>query len=134
MNVNRDQVMDFIARNHRAVLATLRRDGRPQLSNVGQALMNGRIEISSTETTAKVKNLRRDPRATVLILSDTSWYQYVVVYGTATIIPLPEARVRLREIYEAIAGKPHPDWEEFDQAMVNERRVVVSISIDQMVS
>lgn len=133
MNVQAGTVTDFIGRNHRAVLATIRRDGQPQLSNVAQALIDGRIEISTSATRAKARNLARDPRATLLILSDASWYQYVVVYGTATIVSLPEAAGRLRQIYRAVAGE-HPNWDEFDEAMVQEQRVVLSISLDRVVT
>ena len=134
MNVQEDQARDFIAKNHRAVMGTIRSDGMPQMSNVAQAYVDGAIEVSTREPSAKVRNLHRDPRVTVLVLGDESWYQYVVAYGHAEIIDLPEAAPRLRKIYETVAGQPHPNWEEFDQAMVDEQRVVLRISIDRLVS
>lgn len=128
-----DQARDFISKNHRVVMATIRADGMPQMSNVAQAYLDGYIEISTRESSAKVKNLRRDRRCTLLVLGDESWYQYAVVYGHAEIIDLPEAAPELRRIYEAIAGK-HPNWEEFDQSMRDEQRVVLRISMDRVVS
>lgn len=133
MNVSRDEAMEFIGRNHRAVMATIRSDGTPQLSNVAEALLDGKIEVSTREPSAKVRNLRRDPRLTMLVLSDESWYKYLVVYGTAEIVGFPEAGPRLRQVYETISGKPHPNWDEYDQAMKDEQRVVVRVSIDRMV-
>lgn len=129
--MSREQALAFIARNHKAVLATLKRDGRPQLSNVSYTLDDdGRIKISTTRTRAKTRNLRRDPRATLSIQGDT-FRQYLVVEGTAEVLEenvLPE----LRRIYERIRGEPHPNWEEFDQAMLREQRVVLSISVDRI--
>ncbi len=132
MSIERD-AEDFIRANHKAVLATIRRDGTPQLSNISQAYLDGAIEISTRENSAKIKNLRRDPRATVSIQSD-NWYQYRVAYGRAQIVDLPEAGPRLRQVYETIAGTPHPNWEEFDRAMIQEQRVVLRILIDRVVS
>jgi len=134
MNVGEDEARDFLARNHRAVIATIRSDGMPQMTNVAQAFLDGQIEISTREPSAKVRNLRRDPRCTLIILSDESWYQYVTVYGRAEIIDLPAARPELRRIYETAAGKPHQDWAEFDRAMIDEQRVVLRVSIDRMLS
>lgn len=134
MNVKDEEARTFIQRNHRAVMATIRADGTPQLSNVAQAYLDGGLEVSTRDPSAKVRNLRRDPRVAVLVLGDESWYQYVVVYGTAEIIDLPEAAPRLRRIYETAAGKAHPNWDEFDHAMRDEQRVVVRITIDRVVS
>jgi PPOX class probable F420-dependent enzyme len=133
MNVKEDQARAFIQTNHRAVMATIRSDGMPQMSNVAQAYFDGVIEVSTRESSAKVKNLRRDPRVTMLILGDESWYQYVVVYGTVEIVDLPEAAPELRRIYKEIAGE-HSDWDEFDSAMASEQRVVLRIAIDRLVA
>jgi len=132
MQVSNDEAAQFLGANHRAVVGTIARDGTPQMSNVAQAYINGRIEISTPSKSAKARNLERDPRATVLVLSDDSWYQYMVVHGTAEIIRMPEAGPRLRQVYEAISG-PHPDWAEFDRAMIDQHRVVLSVSIDRVI-
>ena len=125
-----DEARAFVRRNHKAVLATIRRNGRPQMSNISYLLDDdGLIKISVTETRAKTKNLRRDPRATLSVQGD-NWYQYICVEGTARIRdgnPLAE----LRHVYERIAGKPHPNWTEFDQAMIDEQRVLLEITIDR---
>lgn len=133
MNVREDQARDFLAKNHRAVVATIRSDGMPQMSNVAQAYLDGKVMISTRSASAKVRNLGRDPRVTMLILGDESWYQYVVVYGHVDIVELPEAAAELRRIYKTIAGD-HPDWAEFDQAMIDEGRVVLRVNIDRLLS
>jgi PPOX class probable F420-dependent enzyme len=126
-----DEALDFVRRNTRAVLATIKRDGRPQLSHIAYTLDDdGLIKISVTRDRAKTRNLKRDPRATLSIVTD-NWYEYLVVEGTCTVIeddPLP----LLRHVYERIRGAPHPNWEEFDAAMIRDGRVVLAITVDRM--
>jgi len=130
--MNVEQANDFIAKNHRGVLATIKRDGRPQLSNVAYALdTDGRIKISVTRDRAKTRNLRRDPRASIAIQGD-NWYEYLVVEATAEVEEGPQALADLRRIYEMIAGKPHPNWSEFDQAMIEEGRVLLALTIERV--
>ncbi len=121
----------WVGRHSRAVLATIKRDGRPQLSHVVYTLdHDGLIKISVTRDRAKTKNLKRDPRATLSVVAE-SWSDYLVVEGTCTVHEenvLPE----LRRIYERVRGEPHPNWEEFDAAMVRDGRVVLAITIDRM--
>jgi PPOX class probable F420-dependent enzyme len=130
--VNAQEAHDFVARSHRAVLATIKRDGRPQLSHIVYALdHDGRIKISVTRDRAKTRNLRRDPRASLAVQGD-NWYQYVVVEASAEVQDGPGVIADLRRIYEMIAGKPHPDWVEFDDAMVREGRVLLSLAIERL--
>jgi PPOX class probable F420-dependent enzyme len=130
--MNAEQAREFIASNHRGVLATIRRDGRPQLSNVAYALdQDGRIKISVTRNRAKTRNLRRDPRATLEILAD-NWYQYLVVEAATEIQEGPTLLADLRRVYEMITGKPHPNWAEFDEAMVRDDRVLLALTIERM--
>ncbi len=125
------EAREFVARNHRAVLATIKRDGRPQMSNISYLLDDdGLIKISVTRDRAKTRNAVRDSRVVLAVQGD-NWYQYLVVEGTAEIRDgdvLPE----LRHVYERIAGKPHPNWAEFDAAMVSDGRVVLAITIERM--
>jgi PPOX class probable F420-dependent enzyme len=101
------------------------------LSHISYTLDDdGLIKVSVTADRAKTRNLRRDPRATLSIIAD-DWHRYLVVEGTCTIIeddPLPV----LRHIYERIRGAPHPNWAEFDDAMIRDGRVVLSITVDRM--
>ncbi len=129
--MNRAEAAEYLRGHKQAALATIRRDGRPQLSNVLAVYKDGNLLISTRTTAAKYQNLARDPRATVLVLGDTFW-QYLVVNGTASFTHLPEAHQPLREYYEMASGGPHPNWEEYDQAMVAEKRVLVSVSVDSM--
>ena len=129
--MNRDHALDHVRRNHRGVLATIKRDGRPQLSNVAYLLDNdGEVKISVTRDRAKTRNVRRDPRVAMTIVGD-NWYEYVVVEGAAHLIeddPLP----LLRHVYRGVTGKEHPDWSEFDEAMVRDGRLVLAISVERL--
>lgn len=126
-----DEARSLLAENHRSVLYTTRSDGSAQLSPVVQALdAEGRVCISTRETAMKVKNLRRRPRAALCAISDGFFGPWVQVEGPVEIVSLPEAMGDLESIYRAIAGE-HPDWEEFREAMVKERRVVLRISIER---
>jgi PPOX class probable F420-dependent enzyme len=113
--------------NHRAVLATRRRDGRPQLSPVVQAVgKDGRVLVSTRPETAKVRNIKRDERVSICALDDGFFGGWAQLDGAATIIPLPKAMSLLRFVYTQIAGE-HPDWEEFERDMIAQDRVVIAI-------
>ena len=111
-----------------AVLITIRADGRPQSSDIVYALDDGVFVISVTAGRAKTVNLRRDPRA-VLHLSDEGQWSYVSLDGTvelspATTSPGDATSDALVDYYERVAGGPHPDWDEYRRAMIDERRLI----------
>lgn len=129
-----DKLLAVIADNALGVLATLKRDGRPQLSNVSYHFdaRTTTIQVSVTEPRAKTRNLRRDPRASLLVSSDDGW-SYAVAEGNATLTPPAEAPgddtvEALIALYRNIAGE-HPDWDDYRQAMVTDRRVVLTLPI-----
>jgi PPOX class probable F420-dependent enzyme len=120
----------FVARHHAAVLATLKRDGRPQLSNISYSLDDdGRIKISTTVDRAKTRNLRRDPRVSLAVQGD-NWHEYLVVEGRAEIVE-GDVLGDLRRVYERTRGEPHPNWEEFAAAMIRDRRLILAITIER---
>lgn len=130
--VDRDQLLDFVRPRHRMTLMTLRRDGRPQVSPVtGGVDAEGRLVISTYPERAKATNLRRDPRATVLVHSDEWNGPYVQVDGTAEVLdmPAPEAEDALVEYFRCISGE-HPDWEEYRQAMRRQGKSLIRITPD----
>ncbi|MES4792499.1 MAG: PPOX class F420-dependent oxidoreductase, partial [Chloroflexota bacterium] len=112
----------FLRTNHRAVLATRRADQSPQLSPVIVGVdADGMVVLSSRETAYKVRNIRRDPRVSLCVLSDGFFGPWVQVDGTASVVSLPDAMDGLVDYYRRVAGE-HPDWEEYRAAMVRERR------------
>jgi PPOX class probable F420-dependent enzyme len=123
--------IEFLRSNHRAVLATLRADGGPQMSPVMQALDDsGRVMVSTREAAVKVRNLRRTGRAWVVALNDGFFGSWVQVEGPAEIVSLPEAMPLLVEYYRRISGE-HPDWDAYREAMEQEGRCIVRITIDR---
>lgn len=122
---------EFVRSNHRAVLATFRRDGRPQLSPVAVGVgPDGRLRISTRETAMKTKNVRRDPRVSLCVLND-GWYgDWVQLDGTAEVVSLPGAMELLVEYYRDLRGE-HPDWADYRAAMERERRVMLLIDVER---
>jgi PPOX class probable F420-dependent enzyme len=117
--VEREELLDFVRSRHHLILATRRRDGSAQLSPVtGGVDSDGRIVISTYPDRAKATNLRRDPRAAVLVLSDEWDDAWVQVDGTAEVLDMPgqEAEDGLVEYFRCISGE-HPDWDEYRAAM-----------------
>jgi PPOX class probable F420-dependent enzyme len=127
--VQPDEARDFLRVNHRAVLATARADGRPQLSPVTCGLDEaGRVIISTRETAVKTRNLRRNPLASLCVFTDAFFGPWVQVEGEAEIISLPEAMELLVGYYRVVSGE-HPDWEDYRAAMIRDQRCVVRIEI-----
>jgi PPOX class probable F420-dependent enzyme len=123
---------EFLRRNFRGVLVTTRRDGRPQTSPVTATVDGaGDIVISSRETAYKVRNLRRAPRATYCGFTDRFFGPWVQVDGAVTVQSLPEAMEPLVDYYRRISGE-HENWDEYRKAMVDQRRVIIRISVDQV--
>lgn len=123
-----DEALVLFRRNHRAILATRRGDGRPQLSPIVQAVGgDGRILISTRAPAMKVRNIGRDPRVSICAIDDKFFGSWAQLDGEASVVPLPEAMSLLRFIYTQVAGE-HPDWDEFERDMHAQERVVVAIS------
>jgi len=127
--VDADLARAFLHSHHRAVLATTRADGRPQLSPVVCAVgADGRVLISTRETAIKIKNLRREPHAALCVFTDGFFGEWVQIEGTAEIVTLPAALDLLVAYYRQISGE-HPDWDDYRAAMVRDRRVIAAIDI-----
>ncbi|MGY2004376.1 PPOX class F420-dependent oxidoreductase [Blastococcus sp. SYSU DS1024] len=122
------RLLQFVAGQRWGVLATIKRDGRPQLSNVGYAWDDGLIRVSVTADRAKTRNLQRDPRVTLHVASRDFW-TWVAVEGTAELTPVAQdphdATVEeLIAYYRGVSGE-HENWDEYRAAMVADRRLVV---------
>ncbi len=127
-----DRARAFLAEHHRAVLVTRRRDGSLQSSPVTAGVdADGHVAVSSREVLAKVRNLRRDPRATLCVVTHAWFGQWLQIDGRATIVSLPDALEPLVDLYRSVGGE-HPDWQGFRAAMVREQRVLVSIEIERV--
>lgn len=132
-----DSLRDLIADSHLATLATIRRDGRPQLSNVSYTYDRDRdlIRVSVTDGRAKTANLRRDSRATVLVNAKDGW-SYAAADVTATVhavaaAPDDDSVEELISIYRAIGGE-HDDWDDYRRAMVEDGRLPLHLHVDRV--
>jgi PPOX class probable F420-dependent enzyme len=126
-----ERAIDFLRGQHRAVLATRRSDGSPQLSPIVAAVDDdGAILISTRETAVKAKNLARDPRASLCVINDSFYGQWIQVDGIAAIVHLPDALELLVDYYRRLSGE-HPDWADYRAAMVRDQRLIVRISIER---
>ncbi|MET9025141.1 PPOX class F420-dependent oxidoreductase [Nocardia sp. NPDC004168] len=121
--------VDFARDHRRSVLTTIRRNGRPQLSNVLHVVgADGRIRISITADRAKYYNLVRDPWAALHVTRD-DFFAYAVLEGTVELTPVaaePDDPTvdALVDYYRTATGE-HPDWDEYRDAMVTDRRALV---------
>jgi PPOX class probable F420-dependent enzyme len=124
-----DTARAFVRENHRAVLATMRRDGTPQLSPIACTVDDsGAVIVSTRETAAKTHNVRRDPRAWLCVLNDSFFGQFVQLEGSVTIVSLPDAMDGLIDYYRSISGE-HPDWDDYRAAMEREHRVLLRLDL-----
>jgi PPOX class probable F420-dependent enzyme len=131
-----DGLAAMVAKANRSVLATIKRDGRPQLSNVLHYYdSETRIaRISTRDPLAKTHNLRRDPRASLHVSSRDFW-SWAVAEGTAELTPVAteihDATVaELIDYYRAISGE-HPNWDDYRRAMVRDQRLVVRLHVER---
>lgn len=125
-----DKARTFLEKHHWAVMATTRRSGRPQMSPIIIGVDDSGLAIvSSRETAYKVRNLRRDPRVSVCIFTDKFYGKWIQIDGTAEILSLPEAMEPLVDFYRTVVGE-HPDWDDYREAMVREKRVLIRITIE----
>ena len=126
-----EDVRRFVSENHRAVLTTFRRNGAAQMSIVTTGAYSDGAAFTTTEDRAKLANLKRDPRCSLLV-SHESWWGYVVLEGRARVMSADntdadELRLALRDVYRAASGEEHSDWNEYDRAMVDDRRAAVVV-------
>ncbi|MEU5432658.1 PPOX class F420-dependent oxidoreductase [Streptomyces sp. NPDC020719] len=135
-DAHQEALLKLVAGHKGGVLVTLKRDGRPQLSNVMHAYYpdEGVIKVSLTDDRAKTKNLRRDPRASYHVTSDDRW-AWTVAEGTADLSPVAadphdDTVEELISLYRDLQGE-HADWDEYRQAMVRDRRLVLRLRVER---
>lgn len=125
------KAQEFFSQHHKAVLTTFRRNGMPQMSVVMAGTFRGGAGVSVTETRAKYKNLKHDQRCSLLVSKD-DWWGFIVLEGAAEVIDSSNSTdedrlTALRELYRTISGAEHPDWDDYDRAMLKEKRAVVIV-------
>jgi PPOX class probable F420-dependent enzyme len=125
------QALQAARDRNQSVLTTIKRDGKPQLSNVLHGVGDdGVIRVSTTADRAKYANLRRTPWA-ALHVDGADFWSYAVLEGDVALSDVAtapdDATVdELVDLYRSLQGE-HPDWDDYRAAMVAERRVVVRL-------
>jgi PPOX class probable F420-dependent enzyme len=125
------EALVFVRAHKNGVLATIRANGRPQLSNILYIPGDDDVlRVSITDSRAKTANMRRDPRVSLYVPGDDFW-QYLVVEGTAELTPVAadphdDTVEQLIAYYRAGNGE-HPDWDDYRAAMVKDGRLILSI-------
>ena len=127
-----DAHRDFLTNNHNGALTTFRRNGAAQMSIVTCGIYDDGVAFTTTEDRAKLRNLRRDSRCTILVGTD-DWRNFVVLEGEAKLVGVDDSsadeyRETLRNVYRTAAGQEHPNWPEYDQAMRHDRRYGVIVT------
>ena len=123
--------------NHRGVITTFQANGAAQSSIVVCGAYQGNAAFVIVKgRSAKTRNLRKDARCTVMSVAD-NWRTCAIVEGHATLMDYhntdaEKMRVELREVFRACGDKDHPDWEEYDQAMVKQDAVIVLVKPDRV--
>ena len=131
LNVSREELLNFIRPRHRGILVTTRRDGRPQISPVTLGVdAEGRVVVSSYPDRAKSRNAARNTRASVCVLSNEFNGEWVQLDGRIEVVHQPEAMEALVEYYRSISGE-HPDWDEYRQAMADQGKVLLRLTIER---
>src|ERR1700743_3475565 len=126
--VGLSDLLDSVRPRHRMVLTTFRADGSLQSSPVtGGIDEQGRVVIASYPQRAKSANIRRTPKASVVVLSDEFNGAYVQIDGDAEVIDMPDAVEPLVDYYRAIAGE-HPDWQDYRRAMVDQGKCLIRVT------
>ena len=126
-----DQVREFLSQTSRGVLTTFRRDGAAQMSVVSCGPYRDGVAFTTTADRAKLINLHRNPKCSLLVSQD-DWWGYLVLEGHAEILSpantgAAELSAILRDVYRTVSRVEHPDWEEYDQAMRDDRRSAVVV-------
>ncbi len=124
-----DELTPALARQNTVVFTTYRRDGMPQQSLVSAGRFEGGFAFTTRTRNAKYLNLMRDPRCAMMLLA-AGFRGYAVLDGEAEVrgpdnADADQLRIDLRAIYRAAAGGDHPDWAEYDAAMVEQGRAVI---------
>ena len=126
-----DDIIPFLERNHEAVVVTRRRSSAAQMSIVTCGPYDGGVAFTTTADRAKLPNLTRDLRCSILV-AKPDWSGYVVIEGEADIryadrTDPEELRLALRDVYRAASGREHPDWDGYDRVMVADRRAAIIV-------
>ena len=127
-----DTQRDFLNHHHNAALTTFRRNGAAQMSIVTCGQFGDGVAFTTTDDRAKLRNLRHNPNCTILV-GTGDWRNFLVLEGQARLVSVDnssaeEYRDTLRQVYRTAAGQEHPNWPEYDQAMLDDQRYAILVT------
>ena len=122
-----DKVREFLEDHHDAVQTTVKKDGTPHVARIGIGLVDGKLWSSATQDRARTKNLRRDPRSTLMVMGDNRW-EWMGLETRVTILEGPDAPQLNLKLYRVLAGEPD-DLDEYLEAMVKEKRIIYEFEV-----
>jgi PPOX class probable F420-dependent enzyme len=125
-----ERVRSFLEEHHGAVMATIKKDGRPHVARIAVGLVEGKLWSSGSETRARTRFLRRDPRATLFVFNPKNAQSWLALECTVTILEGPEAVDGNLALYRTIAGEP-TDVDEYRAAMVTEQRLIYEFEVQR---
>jgi PPOX class probable F420-dependent enzyme len=120
--------LEYVRNNDRAVILTTRKSGAPAMAPVTLAVVDDQITMSTRETAYKVGHLRRNPETSLCVFPEKWLGRWVQINCRATVTSLPDAMETLVDYYRTLRGE-HPDWDEYRQAMTDDKRCIVRFEI-----
>ena len=123
-----DKVRDFLEKHHGAVMATTKKDGTPHLARIDVGLVDGKLWSSGTQTRVRTKHLRRDPRAGLMVLDESTPYRWMGLECEVKILDDEDAPQLNLTLYRELAGEPK-DLDEYLEAMVTEQRLIYEFEV-----
>ncbi len=131
-----DNLKKIVADNRRGVLTTFRRDGSAQMSIITCGPLEDGVAFSTTADRAKLRNLKRNPRCSLLVARE-DWSAYIVLQGFARLLSpdntdANQLRLALRDVFRTAAAMEHPNWDEYDRAMVEQKRSAVIVTPEHL--
>jgi PPOX class probable F420-dependent enzyme len=124
-----DKVREFLESNHDAVMTTVKKDGMPHVARVGVGLVEGKLWSSGTNTRARTKHVKRDPRSTLFVMGDNRW-DWLALETEVTIIDDGEGTIAENlALYRILAGKDPDDMADYERGMRDEQRIIYEFHI-----
>lgn len=124
------KVREFLTNHHSAVMTSIKPEGRPHVARIACGLVDGKLWSSGTQTRARTKYLRRDPRSTLMVLDLSTPYRWMALETTVTILDGDDAVDNNLALYRVLAGEPD-DLDEYREAMVTEQRLIYEFEIER---
>lgn len=125
-----ERTSSFLQSNHSAIMVTLRQDGTPHVARIGVGLVDGKLQSSGTKTRLRTSHLRRDPRATLCVLTNDNPWAWMGAECRVTIHDGPDAAERNLALYRVLASEPK-NLHEYIQAMHDEQRLIYEFDIQR---